>query len=135
MAIGMSEMITVISTAFNPIVWLLNISTNGVLRLLGIDPKADDDNVTEEEILMMSDAGAEKGTIDANDNLIIKNIFAFDDIEIGQICTHRTDMTFLNEYDDDEQWCDIIQDSCYNRIPICGDNIDKITGILDTITD
>lgn len=74
-ALGMSGMITVIAAVFKPIVWLLNVSTNGVLHLLGIDPKADDDNVTEEEFLMMSDAGAEKGTIDADDNLIIKNIF------------------------------------------------------------
>ncbi len=131
MALGMSGMITVIAKIFRPIVWLLNVSTNGVLRLLGIDPNADDENVTEEEILMMSDAGAEKGTIDKDDHRIIKNIFAFDDIEVGQICTHRTDVGFLYDTDSDAEWTEMIDSCRHHKIPVCHENVDEIVGILD----
>ena len=49
---------------FKPVVWFLTKSTNFLLRLLGIDPEAEDDTVTEEEIRMLVDAGSEKGAID-----------------------------------------------------------------------
>ena len=57
---------------FAPLVWLLTASTNGILRLLGIDPNEDDDQVTEEEIRMMVDAGSEKGTIDNEEKDMIQ---------------------------------------------------------------
>lgn len=51
---------TTASKIFAPLVGLLTVSTNGILRLFGIDPNEDDDQVTEEEIRMMVDAGSEK---------------------------------------------------------------------------
>ena len=59
LALGMSGLIYGISRLFAPVVWFLTVSTNGLLRLLGIDPHADDEVVTEEEIRMMVDAGSE----------------------------------------------------------------------------
>ena len=43
-----------------PVIWLLTVSTNGVLRLLHIDPNEEDDEVSEEGIRMMVDIGEEK---------------------------------------------------------------------------
>lgn len=131
LALGMSGLISFISKLFAPIVWLLNISTNAVLHLLGIDPEGDDNNVTEEEILMMSDAGAEKGTIDEEDNRIIKNIFAFDDLTVDQVCTHRTEVKYLSIDESDEEWCETIYKSRHSKFPVCGSKIDNVLGILD----
>lgn len=131
LALGMSGMIYVISKLFAPIVWLLNVSTNGILRLMGINPEDADDGITEEEILIMSDAGAEKGTIDADDNEIIKNIFAFDDLSVEQICTHRTDVVFLMTEQSDEEWQQIIHNGRHSFFPICSKKVDKIVGILN----
>lgn len=131
MALSMSGMITFISKLFAPIVWLLNVSTNCILKIMGISPEGEEETVTEEEILMMSDAGAEKGTIDEDDNRIIKNIFAFDDISVEHLCTHRTDVVFLSEQDSDEKWAETIHNSFHSKFPIYKDGIDKITGILD----
>ena len=64
LALGISGLVGGISVAFKPIVWFLSASTNLVLRLCGIDPNEADDQVSEEEIRMMVDAGSEKGTID-----------------------------------------------------------------------
>lgn len=50
LALGMSALISGIASLFAPIVWFLTISTNTVLRLLGIDPNAEDEEVSEEEI-------------------------------------------------------------------------------------
>ena len=45
---------------FAPLVWLLTKSTNGILRLCGIDPNSEDEIVTEEDLLLMADAGHKK---------------------------------------------------------------------------
>ncbi len=131
LALGMSGLIWFISKIFAPIVWLLNASTNLCLRIVGIDPKGEDGAVTEEEILMMSEAGAEKGTIDKDDNRIIKNVFALDDINVNSICTHRTDVKYLFMDDSDEEWYNFIRNNRHSKFPICGETIDNIVGILD----
>ncbi len=131
LALGMSGFIELVSKISAPLVWLLNISANGVLRLMGIDPEAEEDTVTEEEILMMSDAGAEKGTIDEDENRIIKNVFAFDDMTAGQICTHRTDVSVLWSNDDISVWEDTIHRTRHSIFPVCGESVDNIVGVLN----
>lgn len=130
-ALRMAGGITAIQKLFTPMVWMLNISTNGVLKLMGITPEDEEETVTEEEILMMSDAGAEKGTIDEADNRIIKNIFEFDDLTAEQVCTHRTDVIMLWAEDSVETWEDTIHRTRHSRFPICGESVDNIIGILN----
>ncbi|MBQ8582952.1 MAG: HlyC/CorC family transporter [Ruminococcus sp.] len=131
-ALAMSGIIGFVSKLFAPLVWLLNISSNAVLRLMGIDPNAEEEAVTEEEILMMSDAGAEKGTIDEDENRIIKNVFAFDDLTASQVCTHRTDVAVLWESDSVEVWEETIHRTRHSALPICGESVDNVIGILDS---
>ncbi len=130
-ALAMSGMICFVSKLFAPLVWLLNVTANGILRLMGIDPESDDDTVTEEEILMMSDAGAEKGTIDEDENRIIKNIFAFDDTTAEQVCTHRTDVDVLWNDDDVSVWEETIHRTRHSSFPICGESVDNVIGVLN----
>ncbi|MBQ9139604.1 MAG: HlyC/CorC family transporter [Ruminococcus sp.] len=131
LALSMAGGISTIQKIFSPLVWLLNISTNGVLRLMGINPEDEEEAVTEEEILMMSDAGAEKGTIDEDDNRIIKNIFEFDDLTAEQVCTHRTDVVMLWAEDSVETWENTIHRTRHSLFPICGESVDNIIGILN----
>ena len=130
-ALRMSRLISIVSALLAPLVWLLNASTNGVLRLMGINAEDEDDTVTEEEILMMSDAGAEKGTIDEDENRIIKNVFAFDDLTVDQACTHRTDVSVLWSEDDPKVWEETIHRTRHSVFPICGESVDNVIGILD----
>ena len=130
-ALALSSTVSFVAKLFAPMVWLLNASANGILRLMGIDPDSEDDTVTEEEILMMSDAGAEKGTIDEDENRIIKNIFAFDDMTAGQVCTHRTDVDVLWSSDDISVWEETIHRTRHSASPICGDSVDNVIGVLN----
>lgn len=131
-AMRISGFVLFVSKLFAPLVWILNVSTNGILKLMGIDPDEESENVTEEEILLMSDVGAENGTINEDEHRIIKNVFEFNDINVGQVCTHRTEVSFLDFDDDDEKWLEQIYSYDSRKIPIYQGNIDKIIGILDT---
>lgn len=130
-ALRMARFICFVQVIFAPLVWLLNASTNGVLRLLGIDPNKEEETVTEEEIMMMSDAGAEKGTIDEAENRIIKNVFAFDDMTAEQICTHRTDVSVLWSEDEVSVWEETIHRTRHSAFPICGESVDNVIGVLN----
>ena len=131
LALGISGLIAAIAKAFAPIVWFLTVSTNTVLRLLGIDPNAEDDTVSEEEIRMMVDVGMQKGTIDREEKQFIQNVFEFDDRTAGQIATHRTDLTILWADETMEEWDATIHNSRHTRYPVCGESADDVLGILN----
>lgn len=130
LALAMSGFISTIAMAFKPLVSLLTASTNGCLRLLGIDPNAKDDEVSEEEIRMMVDVGSENGTIDDAEREFIQNVFEFDDISAGELVTHRTEVIMLDLADDMEVWKETIHNSRHASYPICEDSADNIIGVL-----
>ncbi len=130
-ALNLSGLVNFISKSFSPIVWLLTHSTNGVLRLLGIDPTSDDDDVSEEEILMMVDAGRDKGVIDIEEQDFIKKIFEFDDMTVGEVSTHRTDVAVLWADETTEEWNKTILESRHSNYPVCDETVDNVIGVLN----
>lgn len=119
-----------IMKVFSPFVKVLSWSTNGIVRLFGMDPNADLELVTEEEIRMMVDVGGERGVIESTQKEMIDNIFEFDDMDAGDIMTHRTDMIAVEA--DDDTLADIVNLSIehgYSRIPVFDDDPDNIIGI------
>lgn len=131
LGLSISGLVSGISVVFRPIVWLLSVSTNAVLRLLGIDPNETQEQVNEEEILMMVEAGSEKGAIDEQEKEYIRKVFEFDDLTAGEIAVHRTETVFLWMEDSMEDWAKTIHDSRHTLYPICRDTADNIIGILN----
>lgn len=132
MALGMAGMLYGIAKIFTPIVWLLTVSTNGVLKLIGIDPNEDDEDVSEEDIRLMVDASSEKGGIDIEEKEMIQNVFEFDDLSVDQFATHRTDIALLYIEDSDEEWEKTILETAHSAFPVCGETVDDIVGVLFT---
>ncbi len=131
MALAMSGLVYVISKIFAPLVWALTASTNAVLRLFGIDPNAEDEKITEEEIRLMVDAGSEKGAINHSEKEMIQNIFEFDDKTADEVMTHRTEVSLLWLDETDEQWEKTITESRHSVYPVCNENTDDIVGVLN----
>ena len=132
LALAMSGLISSIAKAFKPIVSFLTFSTNSILRLMGIDPNAEDDEVSEEEIRMMVDVGSEKGTIDEAEKEFIQNVFEFDDLSAEEIVTRRTEVVLLDLEDSMDEWKEIIFTTQYTLYPVCEGSADKIVGILNS---
>lgn len=131
LALGMSAFISAIAKIFAPIVWVLTISTNAILRLLGIDPNAEADDISEEEIRMMVDVGSEKGAIDHEEKQFIQNVFEFDDLTAGDVVTHRMDISLLWMDESMDKWEDTIHSSRHTLYPVCGESVDHIVGVLN----
>ena len=131
LALAMAGMLSLVSKVFAPVVWLLTVSTNGILRLCGVDPNAQEDEVSEEEIRMMADAGSKKGVIDLEENEIIQNLFEFDDMTVGEFATHRTDIALLWMDETLEQWEQTIHESRHSMYPVCDETVDNVMGVLN----
>lgn len=119
-----------IAAVFRPFIALLSVSTNGVMRLLGLNPNEGEQTVTEEEILMMVDAGEEKGVIGENAKDMISNIFDFSDTTVVEVMTHRTD---IHAVEDTCSVLDVVRlsmkEGC-SRIPVYHEDLDTVVGIL-----
>ncbi len=122
--------ISALAVILKPIIWLLTVSTNGVVRLFGIDPHAKEDPVSEEDIVLMLDAGADEGSLDENDIEYIKNVFKLDGMIAEDVMTPRKAVVFISADATDEEILQVIEEEGYSRIPVYSEKPDNIIGIL-----
>ena len=114
-----------------PVIWLLSVSVNGVLRLLHMKVEAEEENVTEDEIRMMVDLGGEKGAIDEDEQEWIQNVFDFGDSSVRESMTPRSDMDALDIESTDGEILEMIQETGRSRFPVYEESVDTILGILN----
>lgn len=129
-AYGTSGILVVVDIFMRPFVWLLTISANGIVRIFGINPKESAHKMTEEEIRMIVTTSGRKGVIDKIESQMIENILDFDDTEVGDVMTHRTEIRAININTDRKQVMDFVKKEIYTRFPVYENDIDHIVGIL-----
>ncbi len=131
-AFGLCSVISFMSALFRPIIWLLSVSTNLILRLFRIDPNHIDEEVTEEEIMLMVESSEEDGNIESSEKEMIENIFEFNNTTASDVMIHRTEMTAISIDESLENIRNIIEETGFSRFPVYKDEIDNIVGILNT---
>lgn len=115
---------------FSPFIKIVTLSVNAVLKLIGINPNEDTEEVTEEEILLMVNEGQEKGVIGDEESEMINNIFEFDDKTAMDVMTHRTEIAAVNITDDFDKVLNLAVEERYSRFPVYENSIDNIIGII-----
>jgi putative hemolysin len=118
------------STVFRPFITFLTFSTNVILKMLGFDPDSSEETVTEEEILMMVDAGEEKGVIGESAKDMISNIFDFTDMTANEIMTHRTEVDAVEDTASIQDVVNLSIEMGYSRIPVYHEDLDNVLGIV-----
>lgn len=106
---------------FFPVLYIIGSLLTFFIR---IDTEKKKEAVSEEEIVNMIDSAPQKE--------LIENVFAFDDTNVEEICTHRSDvvMLYLNETSD--QWAKTIKENRHTFYPVCGKDEDDVVGVVDT---
>ncbi len=130
LAMKFAGILTAFSAVVRPVVAFLAWATNAVLKLFGVNPQDEPEEVTEEEIRMMVDVGEEKGVIDPSEKDMINNVFEFDARTVAEVMTHRTVMVAMPETASMEEIVQVASEEGYSRIPIYSDDIDSIEGIV-----
>jgi len=124
--------ILIVSRLFAPMVWMLTVSTNAILRLFRINPNDSGEEVTEEEIRMMVDIGSESGAIEQDERAMIENIFEFNNSTAADVMVHRMDVIAIQVDSTDEEILNTIRSSGLSRFPVYGEDTDDIIGMLNT---
>lgn len=119
-----------LAVVLKPIIWLLTVSTNGVIRLFGIDPHEKDEPVSKEDIVLMLDAGADEGSLDEEDIEYIKNVFKLEGMTAEDVMTPRRSMVLIERGASDGEILSTIESEGYSRIPVYDGTTDNIVGIL-----
>jgi putative hemolysin len=119
----------VLSIAAFPLVKLLSLSTELVLKLFG-RTKGKEPSVTEEEIQVLLEQGTEEGVFEHAEHELVSNIFRLDDKAIASVMTPRKDIFFLDLDDPFEENRDKLVRSHYSRLPLCRGGFDQILGIV-----
>ncbi|PKK95426.1 MAG: hemolysin [Tenericutes bacterium HGW-Tenericutes-5] len=113
-----------------PVVWLLTITTKGVVRLLGIKKDESQDKTSEDEIKQMIRSGHIQGLYRGQEKEMLENIFEFDDIQAETIMTPRTDIYAIDINEAKQDIIQMIIEAPYTRIPFYNKTIDNLVGII-----
>lgn len=119
-----------LTVALKPVIWLLTASTNGMLRLFGIDPNAKEEAVSEEDIVIMLDAGADEGTLNEDDITYIKNVFKLDRLTAADVMTQRSNMVTVSEHTTEQEILSRLASEGYSRVPVYAEDNERVIGIL-----
>lgn len=119
-------------TVFKPFIWLMNLMSNGVLRLIKIHPASEQEIHSTEELQLLVKQSADSGEIEEENYEIIKNAFDFTDHSAKQIMVPRQNILSIDFSDDLNVIIDKIIESGYSRIPVYENSIDNIIGVFYT---
>jgi putative hemolysin len=114
-----------------PLVWLLSSSSSLLLRLMGARRK-EEPPVTDDEINVLMEQGAEAGVFHESEQEIVSNVLRLDEQRIASIMTHRSDIYLIDLVDPEEEIRRLLADSPYERVVVCRDGLQHIVGVLRT---
>lgn len=118
-----------LSAATRPLVVLLTVCTNAVLRVLGI--RADTARaVTEEEIAAQLEEGVDAGVIEAQEHQMVRNVFRLDDRQIGSMMIPRAEIVWIDIDAPRDEVLALIAEHGHTRYPVCRGGLDDVLGVL-----
>jgi putative hemolysin len=120
-----------LSSLGKPLVVLLSTSSDVLLRLLGARRK-EEPPVTDEEIKVLMEQGAEAGVFHESEQEIVSNVLRLDEQRIRAIMTPRKDMYAIDLDDDEAEIRQRVAESPYHRVVVCRDGVDNVVGVLQT---
>ena len=123
-----APLLHVLTVLLTPLNWLFSMWKVLLNKLFQVSA---DHGVTEEEILTMVYEAESGGKIDQEEGEMIRSVMSFDDLAAEDILTPRVDVVFIQQDASNEQIAQVFEESGYSRVPVYGDDLDDIIGILN----
>ena len=128
-ASGIAGFIGFIAALFSPVVWLLEKSSDLVLRILGVKPSMEPP-VTEEELLVQLDEGTQAGVFKEAEQDMVEGVFSLSDQRVNALMTPRNEIVWLDVNDPVEEIRRKVKESPFSRFPVAEDSLDSILGVI-----
>lgn len=115
---------------FTPVVAVLNVVTGAFARLVGCDAKKDRPTITEAELRTILNVSHEEGVLEKEERTMIDNVFNFGDFKAKDAMTPRTDIMAVSTEATYEEFCAVVREERFSRIPVYEEDLDNIVGVL-----
>jgi len=127
LALAVAPFLVWIARIFRPVIWLLSVSTNTVLRLLGIDPQAKAGAVSEGELRDLVGSNEE---LTAEERRVLTDVFTATDRVLREVMVPRTEVDFLPGSMATHDAADFITERPHSRYPVIGASPDDVRGVV-----
>ena len=131
LALAFCGIIQFLMTILTPVIFVINKLAMGFLFLLGVNPKKQQNAITEEELRTIVDVSQETGVIEDEEREMIHNLFDFGDAKVKEIMIPRIDTTFVSIDASYEEVLEIVREDMFTRIPVYEDSTDNVVGIIN----
>jgi putative hemolysin len=119
-----------LSALVYPVVRVLSLATDAILRLIG-RRAVESPPVTEEEIRVLMEQGAEAGVFEEHEHQLVSRVFRMDELRVTSVMTPRTDIVYLDLEEPEETLLHRITDAPHSRFPVTRGDLDNIEGIVE----
>ncbi|MDR1212528.1 MAG: hemolysin family protein [Propionibacteriaceae bacterium] len=126
-ALALAGFVDVIARLVRPVIWFLGRSTDLVVRLLGGDPKASREEVSDEELRAMV---SESATLGEEERRIVDEVFAAGQRSLREVMLPRTEVEFLDGDTPADQAAPLVEQGSHSRYPVIGQSVDDVLGFL-----
>ena len=130
LSVRLSGFVGAVTFILTPIIFLLNILTNFLIKILGGDVDANQPFITQEELRTIVGVSHTEGVLEGEEKDMIYNVFDFSDSQVNDVMITRTEMIAIDVRLAYKETIDIINQEQFSRIPVYEDTTDNIIGIL-----
>lgn len=131
LALAYSSIIYALMKVMTPVIFIVDLLSNGILKLLHVDPNKKMDTITESELKTYVDVSHEDGQIESDEREMIYNIFEFSDTCVKDIMIPRTNMVTVNADESVNDLIKVFHESMYTRIPVYQEDKDSMIGFVN----
>ena len=118
-------------TIMTPVIFIINLFSRGVMRLMRVDPDAASKAMTEEELRTIVDVSHEDGVIESDEKEMIYNVFDLGDATAKDIMVPRVHVTFADVESTYDELIEIFREDKFTRLPVYKDSQNNIVGIIN----
>ena len=130
-ALNVAYPLKVFATTFKPLIWLINVTSNGLARLAGLTVDSSHQNAYDlQELRSILIDSAKSGSISARQRMFGENILSLTNLEVRHIMVPRTDVAYLSTDDSDQDNLRIIRQSGHSRFPLGTPDLDHVKGLI-----
>ncbi len=131
MALSYAHIIRFLIIIFTPISVIVNTLSRGILFLLGVDPNAKLNTMTENELRTIVDVSHEDGVIEEEEKEMIYNVFDLGDAEAKDVMVPRVHMIFADVNNTYHELLEIFRENKFTRLPIYEETTDNVIGTIN----
>ena len=131
MALRFAKPIYMIMQVLTPVIFIVDKLSQGVLRLLHVDPNKKQDAITEDELRTIVEVSHEEGVIESDEKNMIYNVFDFGVSVAKDIMVPRIDMTFIDVNATFSEVIEVFREVKYTRYPVYEETTDNVIGIIN----